>query len=147
MFCQECVRAYPLAASAWSMLAVAITDKMFRHTKMPRCKLSGVGGDWSKKSSLALTAGGGDQCTTIASLTPLDMAVHSLSHNLQQRALASLHGFPTFAGGSAASSFRCRKFAETSARRHALSGAGGATQLQCKSQQQRQEHNAKVSAT
>ncbi|KAL3100861.1 hypothetical protein niasHT_029282 [Heterodera trifolii] len=145
MFCQECVRAYPLAASAWSMLAVAITDKMFRHTKMPRCKLSGVGGDWSKKSSLALTAGGGDQSTTIASLTPLDTAVHSLSHNLQQRVLVSLHGFPTFAGGSAASSFRCRKFAETSARRHALSGEGGAPQLQCQPQQQRQQHNVRVS--
>ncbi|KAL3082004.1 hypothetical protein niasHS_013025 [Heterodera schachtii] len=144
MFCQECVRAYPLAASAWSMLAVAITDKMFRHTKMPRCKLSGVGGDWSKKSSLAQTAGGGEQSTTIASLTPLDTAMHSLSHNLQQRVLVSLHGFPTLAGGSAASSFRCRKFAETSARRHALSGEGGVPQLQCQPQQQRQQQNAKV---
>ncbi|TKR88460.1 hypothetical protein L596_012702 [Steinernema carpocapsae] len=29
MFCQEVVRAYPQAASAWSLLAVAFTDKVY----------------------------------------------------------------------------------------------------------------------
>ena len=29
MFSQECVRAYPHAASAWSLLSVACTDKMY----------------------------------------------------------------------------------------------------------------------
>ncbi|KAI1708231.1 GLoBin related [Ditylenchus destructor] len=32
----ECVRAYPHAASAWSMLSVAITDKMFSHSRIAR---------------------------------------------------------------------------------------------------------------
>uniref|UniRef100_A0A915CMF2 Peptidase A1 domain-containing protein n=1 Tax=Ditylenchus dipsaci TaxID=166011 RepID=A0A915CMF2_9BILA len=36
MFSQECVRAYPLAASAWSTLSVAITDKMYSHTRIAR---------------------------------------------------------------------------------------------------------------
>ncbi|KAI1702940.1 globin-like protein 9 [Ditylenchus destructor] len=36
MFSQECVRAYPHAASAWSMLSVAITDKMFSHSRIAR---------------------------------------------------------------------------------------------------------------
>ncbi|CAJ0582138.1 unnamed protein product, partial [Mesorhabditis spiculigera] len=36
MFVQECVRAYPHAASAWSLLAVAFTDKMFGACKPPK---------------------------------------------------------------------------------------------------------------
>lgn len=34
MFSQECVRAYPHAASAWSMLSVFITDKMYSHSRI-----------------------------------------------------------------------------------------------------------------
>ena len=34
MFSQECVRAYPHAASAWSMLSVSITDKMYSHSRI-----------------------------------------------------------------------------------------------------------------
>ncbi|KAI6190086.1 hypothetical protein M3Y97_00078700 [Aphelenchoides bicaudatus] len=36
MFSQECVRAYPHAASAWSMFAVALTDKMYSQSRLPR---------------------------------------------------------------------------------------------------------------
>ncbi|KAK0413760.1 hypothetical protein QR680_006977 [Steinernema hermaphroditum] len=34
MFCQEVVRAYPQAASAWSLLAVAFTDKVYSACKV-----------------------------------------------------------------------------------------------------------------
>jgi uncharacterized protein YeaO (DUF488 family) len=34
MFSQECVRAYPHAASAWSMFSVAWTDQMHTHSRM-----------------------------------------------------------------------------------------------------------------
>uniref|UniRef100_A0A914I4J1 Uncharacterized protein n=1 Tax=Globodera rostochiensis TaxID=31243 RepID=A0A914I4J1_GLORO len=112
MFCQDCVRAYPLAASAWSMFSVALTDKMFHHTKMPRCSSSTISGDWSKQSSLSITA---EHSTTVTAIT-VDAVVQSLSHDLQQRALISLQGNTKFAGGSAASSFRHRKLTKASLR-------------------------------
>jgi hypothetical protein len=34
MFSQDCVRAYPHAASAWSMFSVACTDKMYTHSRI-----------------------------------------------------------------------------------------------------------------
>ncbi|KAH7715523.1 Protein GLB-22 a [Aphelenchoides avenae] len=36
MFSQECVRAYPHAASAWSMLSVACTDVMYTHSRLSK---------------------------------------------------------------------------------------------------------------
>lgn len=36
MFTQDCIRAYPHAASAWSVLIVAITDRMFAFYEQAR---------------------------------------------------------------------------------------------------------------
>ncbi|CAJ0939585.1 unnamed protein product, partial [Mesorhabditis belari] len=87
MFVQECVRAYPHAASAWSLLSVAFTDKIYGACKPPKdpseisitCKpiieredspSSDSGCPYSNKSSMRDDHSGSEGTSGVESVSP-----------------------------------------------------------------------------
>jgi hypothetical protein len=84
MFSQECVRAYPHAASAWSLLAVSCTDKMYTSGRAqrsfdhpaPKLQHSLTSMSLSYPPPTSTTEGGGSS-STARSLQPSPSKSHS----------------------------------------------------------------------